>query len=252
MAEWQEQTSCGRASASAYLTSACDGDREEDLADTRHEPEGTAQGRDERAVWMAHAETAVASPVRSALWSDSQFHILEMQTGSPPGNPTTRCGCKCCHHPMLPLCSRAQVKSGLVLAQSAMAGCRTGNTMHALRPGGATGMLRVDALLQGWPAWCFNCSRGRSEGERRGTRGGGADASREHRTGARLPRHDRRCRSGRCAPAPARTEGCPLTGRDETSHCPHLATIASVLNHRTLGRAGMTPGEGKVINISAV
>ncbi len=40
---------------------------------------------------MAHAETSVASPVRSALWSDNQFHILEMQTGAAPGFPGARC-----------------------------------------------------------------------------------------------------------------------------------------------------------------
>ena len=56
---------------------------------------GTPQGRDERAVWMAHAETSVASPVRSALWSDNQFHILEMQTGAAPDFQAARCCSSC-------------------------------------------------------------------------------------------------------------------------------------------------------------
>ena len=64
--------------------------REEELAEAKTGTEGRSQGRHERAVWMAHAETAVASPVRSALWSDSQFHILEMQTGTPHRSPATR------------------------------------------------------------------------------------------------------------------------------------------------------------------
>ena len=67
------------------------GGREEDLADARGGQEAPAKGRDERAVWMAHAETSVASPVRGALWSDNQFHILEMQTGILRSTPGARC-----------------------------------------------------------------------------------------------------------------------------------------------------------------
>ena len=69
--------------------------REEELAEAKTGAEGRLQGRDERAVWMAHAETAVASPLRSALWSDSQFHILEMQTGTPHRSPATRSSSSC-------------------------------------------------------------------------------------------------------------------------------------------------------------
>ena len=69
--------------------------REEELAEAKTGAEGRAQGRDERAVWMAHAETAVASPARRALWSDSQFHILEMQTGTPHRSPATRSSSDC-------------------------------------------------------------------------------------------------------------------------------------------------------------
>ena len=65
--------------------------REEELVEASSGGQGTAQGRDERAVWMAHAETSVASPVRSALWSDNQFHILEMQTGAAPSHRPARC-----------------------------------------------------------------------------------------------------------------------------------------------------------------
>ena len=68
--------------------------REEELAEAKTGTGGQAQGRDERAVWMAHAETAVASPARRALWSDSQFHILEMQTGTPHRSPATRSSSK--------------------------------------------------------------------------------------------------------------------------------------------------------------
>lgn len=39
---------------------------------------------------MAHAETGLASPLRNGaaapLWADGQFHILEMQTGTPEGH----------------------------------------------------------------------------------------------------------------------------------------------------------------------
>lgn len=81
--------------AGACMRSGCMRCREEELAEAKTGAEGRAQGRDERAVWMAHAETAVASPARRALWSDSQFHILEMQTGTPHRSPATRSSSSC-------------------------------------------------------------------------------------------------------------------------------------------------------------
>ncbi|EIE22763.1 hypothetical protein COCSUDRAFT_63899 [Coccomyxa subellipsoidea C-169] len=55
---------------------------------------GTAEGgpeeeREDRRVWMAHAETALTSPARPHLWADGQFHMLEMQTSKPPPSPTS-------------------------------------------------------------------------------------------------------------------------------------------------------------------
>ena len=90
--------------------------------------EGTEEEREDRRVWMAHAETALTSPARPHLWADGQFHILEMQTSKPPPSPTAsrftrthKSSCRALCHPLIAgTCCCTLPKNGAVIHCTSM------------------------------------------------------------------------------------------------------------------------------------